>query len=297
MRYYNKPARSPPKKEIYPKKNFEAKKSAFKPPTLIERFNTPVVEPSLPFQPLPTSFEDKPERFYSPEKAKRYETQGQLATPQQQPPSRSRYAPLSKPVVEKYADSMKEMFGGEKAPVKRFYPQQQPPKKYMPEPRKPTTANNNTPVRPPFRPTNKAPVRQQQYGGGAEARVEPVPAHDNKDHHHHVFEPSQQYKAVDSFEDDQYTAPQTSNDKPEMKKEYNMEPTPMAMKEKYNSMQQGGEVKKEVESEVKQASTKKPYIPEYKYEAKNFRPPLKTPKYSPEDHPVIRYMPPFSFKD
>merc|ERR1719403_362942 len=140
----------------------------------------------------------------------------------------------------------------------------------MPEPRKPTTAKN-TPVRPPFRPTNKAPVRQQ-YGGGAEARVEPVPAHDNKDHHHHVFEPSQQYKVVDSFEDDQYTAPpapQTSNDKPEatMKKEYNMEPTPMAMNEKYNSMQQEG--KKEVESEVKQASTKKPYIPEYKYEAKN----------------------------
>jgi len=108
-----------------------------------------------------------------------------------------------------------------------------------------------------------------------------------------VFEPSQQYKVVDSFEDDQYTAPpapQTSNDKPEatMKKEYNMEPTPMAVKEKekYNSMQQEG--KKEVESEVKQASTKKPYIPEYKYEAKNFRPPLKTPKYSPEDHPVIR---------
>ena len=53
--FYNKPARgapAPPKKEIFPKKRFEAKKSSFKPPTLIERFNTPVVEPSLPFQPL-----------------------------------------------------------------------------------------------------------------------------------------------------------------------------------------------------------------------------------------------------
>ena len=39
----------------------ESKKSNFKPPALIERFATPMVEPPLPFQPVP------PAQYTSPQ--------------------------------------------------------------------------------------------------------------------------------------------------------------------------------------------------------------------------------------
>ncbi len=118
----------------------DIKKSAFKPPTLVERFNTPIVEPSLPY--------NQPSKDYQPEPV-------ETNIYQLEPVETNVYQPDQEKVVEK------QEFNSFKAEIQERKPEPSTKKPSLQEPKpehKYEAKNFRAPVQAPQRNNEKHPV-------------------------------------------------------------------------------------------------------------------------------------------
>lgn len=128
----------------------DIKKSAFKPPTLVERFNTPIVEPSLPYNQPSKDYQPEPvvTNVYQPEPA-------ETNIYQPKPVVTNVYQPDQEKVVEK------QELNSFKAEIQERKPEPSTKKPSLQEPKpehKYEAKNFRAPVQAPQRNNEKHPV-------------------------------------------------------------------------------------------------------------------------------------------
>jgi len=150
-----------------PQKN-EPQRGSFKPPTLIERFNTPVVQPSIPYSPAelslkaPTQHAGRgPSRHHIQQQQPLRRTRPEVRSPTAQSPS-SLSQEKQRP-TEKFANPPRVSYQGSQSPP-AYPPKSSTPKSDGPKPTKKPAATKK-PYRPPQHKYEKknfrAPVKVQ----------------------------------------------------------------------------------------------------------------------------------------